>query len=127
MEGRSRSCRPRQARHPVSWRPCLRCGTLIGGSGSYCSQHRPRRPSRQTAGRGGGWAASKFRKAVLARAGYRCEAMVGGLRCEVLEGLEAHHWRALANGGSNDPSNGVCLCRKHHRLAESAQSGSRQL
>ena len=80
----------------------------------------PRRPSRQTPGRGGGWQSSKLREAVLSRAGYRCEAIIGGLRCEELEGLQAHHLIPLRRGGTNDPANGVALCWRHHGMVERA-------
>lgn len=98
-------------------KPCLTCGKLTP-AGSYCEWHVPKRASRQTPGRGGGWQSSKFRDAVLSRAGHRCEARIGGIRCQALEGLQAHHVVPLVGGGSNDPTNGVCLCRKHHGIVE---------
>lgn len=38
--------------------------------------------------------------------------------CEAREGLEAHHLRPLAKGGTNTAANGIALCRKHHRIVE---------
>ena len=32
--------------------------------------------------------------------------------------LEAHHLARLRDGGANDPSNGVCVGRHHHRAVE---------
>lgn len=99
-------------------RPCVTCGTLIR-SGSYCARHDPVRRNRKTPGRGGGRAAARFRDAVLARAGWQCEAIIHGIRCERREGLEAHHVVPLRRGGTNDPiRNGVCLCPAHHRIVE---------
>jgi len=82
---------------------CLRCGS-----------------SRQTKGRNSdGWTAATFRAAVLARARGRCEYGKGaGDRCTATTGLEAHHRIDLVAGGTNDPkTNGVALCRAHHRAA----------
>jgi 5-methylcytosine-specific restriction endonuclease McrA len=93
-------------------RPCLGCGRLIA-SGSRCRRCTPKR-KRATPGRGTGWTAEKFRRAVLARTGGRCAV------CGSSEGVEAHHRRPLADGGGNDPANGVALCRRHHREAEAA-------
>lgn len=101
-------------------RPCLTCGALVT-SGSYCQRHEPRRASRQTPGRGGGSAAARFRSAVLAKAGNRCEWISGDdVRCTMTLHLEAHHVLPLAGGGTNHPANGVALCRRHHLLAERA-------
>ncbi len=97
-------------------RPCLTCGAL--SSGSYCPSHEPERPSRQTPGRGGGGAAARFRHAVLARAGHRCEVAISGVRCTATIGLETHHVVALVDGGGNDPDNGRAVCRRHHRMLE---------
>jgi hypothetical protein len=52
-----------------------------------------RRGPRQTRGRGSGWDASKFRAAVLATAGGRCQ------RCGRRRRLEAHHKVPLRFGG----------------------------
>jgi len=101
-------------------RPCVTCGSLIR-SGSYCARHDPVRRSRKTPGRSSR-AAATFRDAVLARARFQCEAVIGGVRCERREGLEAHHVIPLRKGGRNDPiTNGVCLCGAHHRIVERDQ------
>lgn len=100
-------------------RPCLTCGRLVAGS--YCERHDPERKRRRdTPGRGGGRASSRFRSVVLARAGHRCE-WVGkdGVRCTATMDLEAHHLRAIRAGGDpHDAAGGVALCRRHHRIAE---------
>ena len=96
-------------------RPCLRCGRLLG-SGSYCRAHRPdkRSPDKRSPGRGSGGRAATFRRKVLAKTGGRCAV------CGVKEGVEAHHVVSLSRGGSNDPANGVPLCREHHKEAGAA-------
>ncbi len=108
-------------------RPCLTCGEL--GLESYCAAHRPAaRPSRSTPGRGSGGQIAKFRAAVLRLAGGQCEAVIQGERCDVTDPrlLEAHHVRGLRAGGTNDAaSNGVALCRAHHRHVEREQRQSR--
>jgi hypothetical protein len=103
-------------------RPCLVCGALVQGA-SYCPTHAPKRPShpsRQTPGRGSGSQVTKFRQAVLTRAGNRCEAIVNGVQCTETQGLQAHHLLGLRQGGSNDVGNGVALCLAHHRALHSA-------
>lgn len=104
--------------------PCLRCGALVADVGaSYCPRCEPERPSRQTAGRGTSTQAQAFRAEVLRRAGYRCEVVVGGERCEVRgeADLEAHHVRAITAGGdAKSPENGRAVCRRHHGLLDSA-------
>ena len=99
-------------------RPCLKCGSLIPAEmGSYCPRHLPSWPSRHTPGRKSA-EQRRFREAVLAKAGHRCEAIVGGERCIEVMALHAHHLRPLQRGGSNDPGNGAALCPEHHRVAE---------
>lgn len=105
----------------MPWTPCLTCGALTRAS--YCPSHEPKRASRQTAGRGGGAAADRFRQAVVAKAGHRCEVFIDGVRCTATTGLEAHHVVPLVDGGSNDPATGRALCRKHHRMLERARVG----
>lgn len=106
----------------MPFRPCLRCGELCRAPASYCPEHHPDvGRDRHTPGRGSGSSSAAFREVVLARAGGRCEAIVDGRRCQVTEGLEAHHEVPLAMGGSDDPrSNGRALCRSHHRRVDSA-------
>jgi predicted restriction endonuclease len=57
---------------------------------------------------------------VLLDAGGRCQAVIDGVRCDVVGAseLEAHHVVALRRGGADSPANGVALCRHHHRMAE---------
>jgi predicted restriction endonuclease len=62
-------------------------------------------------------AQAAFRRAVLDRAGHRCEATVDGHRCPATTGLEAHHLTPVAAGGTYTPDNGVALCRAHHLTA----------
>lgn len=85
---------------------------------SYCPRHNPEpRRKRVTPGRGS--TAPGFRKAVLGRAGGRCQFVSAeGVRCTATQGLEAHHLRPLWAGGANEPGNGAALCRRHHRIAE---------
>jgi hypothetical protein len=99
---------------------CLACGKLIPRkAGAYCQAHVP--VSRTARARGSGAARERFRREVLAAAGGRCQAVEHGVRCIATDGLEAHHLRPLKDGGSNDPSNGVALCRSHHaRLSRKA-------
>lgn len=100
-------------------RACLgRCGRILT-KGSYCRRCDPNRGRRRaTPGRRG---AAKFRREVLARAGGRCAI------CGTREGVEAHHVRAIIDGGSpTDPANGVALCRKHHREAEAKLRAARR-
>lgn len=101
-------------------RPCLTCGALVDG-GSWCPGHEPERASRRTPGRGTGTDAAAFRRAVLEAAGYRCEVVERGRRCDVrgAAGLEAHHVVPIRAGGDpTDPENGRAVCRRHHRLIE---------
>lgn len=104
-------------------RPCLRprCPERALPGESYCRAHLPT-SSTITALRGGGAAAARFRREVLARAGYRCQAVEDGERCDVAgaERLQAHHVRSLALGGdpTDADNNGVALCGPHHRRAK---------
>jgi len=57
----------------------------------------------------------RWRDAVKARAGYRCEAVENGRRCEGRGRLYADHIHEVADGGDRyDPHNGQCLCHAHH-------------
>jgi hypothetical protein len=59
-----------------------------------------------------------WRESVIARAGRRCEAVDGGVRCakaEPLHRMFADHKLELRDGGAPfDPANGQCLCGAHH-------------
>ena len=59
-----------------------------------------------------------WREAVIARAGRRCEAIDGGIRCNKAEPYHrmfADHRVELQDGGAEfDPENGQCLCGGHH-------------
>ena len=60
-----------------------------------------------------------WRKAVLDRAGYRCEAVEGGARCTVRapSRLFADHRDERKDGGARyDVANGQCLCGRHHTI-----------
>ena len=113
-------------------RPCLgdNCGVLIE-SGSYCRRCSSAR-ERTTPGRSSSGQA-RFRAAVLARAGGRCEVVVDGVRCTTTLGVQAHHVVPKREGGRDDLANGVALCRRHHALVEAAarraqlSSGPRRL
>lgn len=94
----------------------IACGALIP-SGSYCA--------RCTLGTGWGQgrdraAQDRFRRAVLARDGFRCTYVDPrtGERCEATQGLQAAHIIPLAHGGTNEAANGETLCRPHHRLTD---------
>lgn len=56
----------------------------------------------------------RLRTAVLERDGEQCTALVAGRRCSVRVGLEVHHLRPLAQGGSDHPTNLTTRCRDHH-------------
>jgi len=66
----------------------------------------------------------KWRKAVLSRAGYRCEFIEKGRRCEKAaprHRMFADHIVERRDGGAPlDPSNGQCLCGSHHTLKTTA-------
>ncbi len=96
---------------------CLDCGAI---------STRPRCPAHRATG--GHWSAgrdratqAKFRAAVLARAGYRCEHVTpAGTRCTVTgaSNLIAHHRAGLAAGGTSTAANGAALCGFHHRAVD---------
>lgn len=88
-------------------RPRLTCGVLVD-RGSYCRRHDPAAAAYKRK-RGTGWSQSRFRAAVLRRAGGRCE------RCGSTDGVEAHHRVPVAHGGTHSPSNGKALCWTCHR------------
>ena len=98
-------------------RPCLVCGQL--GRGSYCARHQPTHPSRDTPGRSS-TKQTRFRLQVLQAAGWQCQAIEGGQRCQVKSDLQAHHLVVFRHTGSMDPRDGLALCRKHHAQPERA-------
>lgn len=51
-----------------------------------------------------------FRNKVLAAYGFKCAIC----RCDEENLLEAAHIRSVADGGSDDVKNGICLCANHH-------------
>lgn len=61
-----------------------------------------------------------FRDAVLQRAGYRCEWIEMGKRCDKAapkHRMFADHVKERRDGGHPfDPANGMCLCGAHHTL-----------
>lgn len=60
-----------------------------------------------------------WRIAVIKRAGWRCEAVENGQRCEVKHParLFADHVQERKDGGAAlDVGNGQCLCGRHHSL-----------
>jgi hypothetical protein len=66
---------------------------------------------------------ARFRTAVLARAGGRCQYVepldhgldpVFHLRCSATTDLQAHH----SVPGDDDPATGIALCRTHHRAVD---------
>ena len=71
-----------------------------------------------------------FRHAVLSRAGYRCEWIVDGNRCEKAapqHRLFADHINERRDGGDPfDPNNGMCLCGSHHTI-KTARARARRL
>jgi len=69
-----------------------------------------------------------WRAAVLRRAGYRCEAVDDGKRCEVRAParLFADHIIERKDGGAPlDPANGQCLCGSHHSAKTIAERAKR--
>jgi predicted restriction endonuclease len=80
----------------------------IPGRCPLCPQDRHKHPTSQ----------QHFRKAVLAAAGGRCQFIDPdtGERCPESTNLKACHLRRYIDGGSDDPSNGCCLCHTHHVL-----------
>ena len=87
----------------MPFRACLACGRL-SRAGSYCpscTTHTGRSPTRDRGKQ------ARFRKAVLARDGYRC------VICGETRDLRAAHIVPLSQGGGYDPSEGRTLCRRH--------------
>lgn len=89
------------------WRACLRCGVLVREG----QAHDPDRTRyRRTPGRSSS-EQQRFREAVGARAGWRCEAVIAGVRCTQTRGLQAHHVPPDVDTGSTAPSGGVLPAR----------------
>jgi 5-methylcytosine-specific restriction protein A len=72
-----------------------------------------------------------WRKAVVANAGHRCEAIDSGFRCvksAPASRMFADHVTELRDGGSPfDPANGQCLCGRHHSIKTAAARARRAL
>ena len=70
-----------------------------------------------------------FRHAVLSRAGYRCEWIEDGKRCEKAapqHRLFADHIKERRDGGDPyDPNNGMCLCGSHHTIKTARERARR--
>lgn len=69
-----------------------------------------------------------WRNQVLQRAGFRCEAIDDGRRCDVVAParLFADHIIERKDGGAPlDVENGQCLCGRHHSLKTAAARGER--
>ena len=70
-----------------------------------------------------------WRDAVIARAGARCEAVDGGVRCRKAapyHRMFADHVVELRDGGARlDPANGQCLCGAHHSAKTAAARAAR--
>jgi len=62
----------------------------------------------------------RLRRAVLARAGWRCEQCGGTGRFEV------HHVRPLHEGGTDDMANLIALCRRCHLSHHTSTSVQRR-
>lgn len=103
---------------------CLTCGAEVPLGQSRCRRHRRRSATARR--RGGGAGITRFRRAVLAAAGYQCEAVEGGRRCDVTgaANLQAHHMVAVEDGGPNTAENGRALCERHHLAIEGRRARS---
>ena len=90
---------------------CLDCHRLTS-LGSRCPACRREYQRRRNAQRGGtGWKWSEIRNRILARDGYRCQEQGDH------EGrLEVDHIVPLSQGGTNDPSNLITRCARHHKI-----------
>lgn len=58
---------------------------------------------------------ARFRKYVFKKYS-KPHCLICGIDVEKI--LEAAHIIAVKDGGSDDPSNGICLCRNHHKLCD---------
>jgi hypothetical protein len=72
----------------------------------------------------------RWREAVIARAGRRCEAVDNGQRCRKAEPrsrMFADHKVELRDGGAPfDVDNGQCLCGAHHTAKTALAKASRR-
>lgn len=98
-------------------KPLRRGGALARGPGPKPGGSLSRSPLARRGARAArrAEALEAFRRAVLARAGGRCERCGAQPGSRPLERLEAHHLLPRARGGSDDPSNGAALCGACHR------------
>ena len=71
-----------------------------------------------------------WRREVMRRAGNRCQWVEGGVRCgraAPAHRLFADHIVERKDGGALfDPSNGQCLCGRHHTLKTAAERTKRR-
>ena len=88
-------------------RACSHCGRI-----QPCAAHPTRDPNQPWSPNRDNAAHLRFRRAVKQRADHRCEL------CGSTRDLDAHHIVALAHGGTDDPSNGMCLCADCHRRVD---------
>lgn len=97
---------------------CLTCGKLSGQSrclGCAAEHERKRKSTKDAAFARRGITRPQWRKLraeILKRDGYRCMAVVDGVRCPETEWLEVHH--ANGDGADNRPDNLFTVCRAHH-------------
>lgn len=98
-----RSCPSCRRQTGARW-PCEHCGYHPAKKGRSWSPGRDRS------------AQARFRRALVARAGERCEWVdpETGRRCDETEGLQAHH----LDPGNDDPRRGALLCREHHKKVD---------
>lgn len=64
-------------------------------------------------------AQARFREALMARAGGRCEEHDGVERCTATTDLRACHLVPLSEGGDYDIANGKLRCAPHDRATDS--------
>ena len=91
---------------------CLTCGAI--SPTKRCARHAVADPTSWNGGRSRKQQHT-FRLALLARAGHQCEHHANGERCQATTELQAHH----CDPGNHDPSEGLLLCRPHHRAIDS--------
>lgn len=97
---------------------CTVCGAI--SQEARCPLHRRDANASWSKDRNRG-AQDRFRKRILRLAGFRCQAMIDGFRCDITgaKNLEAHHTVP------GDDNQGAALCRPepfghgHHKLFDS--------